>query len=98
MNNEITDKTHVLITSGMGRIYITAKEAAHIRQAIEDGTKTIFLGDQMITTSAIRGIITGDQLVEADRTRGGEFKCKFGQYHARGIQCNCAEGRRLGLL
>lgn len=99
MSSEITDKTHVIVVQGVGRIYVNKAEADAVKQTMVIGeAQTVVVGDNFIRVNSINAIVPASEIQNLDRYRQGDFRCNYGTWHSKGMQCNCAEAKRLGML
>ena len=99
MNSEITNKTYVAVVAGIGRIYLTKREANIIMAAMDsEDTKSIQVGESKFRIASIHGIAPVGEIQNLDRIKQGDFMCKNNTWHSRNEKCNCAEAMQYGLL
>lgn len=84
---ELTDKTKAIITRNLGNIYINDKQAKSIQEAIVGGEKYIILEGDLIMTSDIVAVCGADKVVDQDRIKHGDYKCKYGFWHEKNMKC-----------
>lgn len=100
MSQELSTETYIMVVTGVGRVYLSASQAVTVSAAMdrEDSVNIEIPDKGKFKISSIHALVKAGIIEETDKIKQGEFKCKFGTWHTRGKECNCAEGRRLGIL
>lgn len=80
----LTDKIYRLITS-VGIYNLTEIEKNKLVKSLD--AQYIQIDGDIIMTHQIRGIVHGDRLLDLDKIKKGEWKCKYDQWHTKGEQC-----------
>lgn len=90
MANELTDKTHVLVTR-LGDFWVNQQRGANIMQLkMRDPNAQFEMDGSYITAPSIDGLLTAQQYAELQNKRRGMWQCKWQQWHNRNDQCFCA--------
>lgn len=93
---ELTQDNFVVVTRGTGRYYVSEQRAKNLIDLINDinAPKMVELDGAFIAISDIAGIASAHQIEMMDRQRRGDWRCKFGNWHAKTEQCKCNWGKQ----
>jgi hypothetical protein len=82
------------VTRNLGRLLLTPDQAAQVKSKLLDSsTKAVLVEGNLIMVSDIQGVVNGSQLRDADRVKGGDWKCqKHGNWIPRGNKCGYCGG------
>lgn len=88
MKTQLSDKTHVVTTRQGGRFYVTAKQANNVKMLLSGGGQGfVVVGESLIRVDDVNGVLTGEDIENADHQKRGEWKCKYDKWHERGQGC-----------
>lgn len=94
MGNEITNKTHVLVTS-LGDFWLSAERGANVMQAAQRQPHAQFdIDGNFITARSIEGLLSAAQYSVMQNKRRGMWQCKYEVWHTRFEQCYCARNQQ----
>lgn len=87
MANELTDKTHVLVTR-LGDFWVKHERGLKIMGIKQQDPQASFeLDGSFISANAIDGLLTAEQYNELQIKRRGGWQCKYGYWHEKFNQC-----------
>jgi hypothetical protein len=89
--NELTKgQSCILLRNGM-QVWIDNDKAEKLQVILQDITESKFIKfeDKTLNTADITGVFTAFDLEEFNRIKNGEWKCKKGNWHAKGEDCRC---------
>lgn len=93
MSNEITDKTHVLVTR-LGDYWVSQERGAKIMAIKQQDPNAQFeIDGSYITAPSIEGLLNAGQYNDLQCKRRGMWQCKWQQWHNRNDNCFCAQNR-----
>lgn len=73
--NAISDKTHILFLFGGDRVFLNAREAELVKEAIKRGDRYIDLDTIFIATNQITKILHHADFIETEKIKRGDYKC-----------------------
>ena len=86
---EITKKQVCLVVRGGIEFWVDEERAENIKVLIKGGTKYLELGGDFLNTFEVVGIFTPESMEEKRRRNNGQWKCSHGEWHDRGVKCEC---------
>ena len=93
MSKALSTKRFALVLKDRSKYLLDEKEAELIRRALVNGSDFVEIGDNLISRYDISRLVGSENYEEAERIRGGEWKCGFcGRWHPRYEQCGCQGG------
>jgi hypothetical protein len=89
--NELTKKIMCIKMRDGVELWIEDDRIDNLKSYLKSltGTKFIEIGSEMINSADITGIYEATTMAEVVRRRNGEWKCKKGNWHAKGEDCRC---------
>lgn len=89
MESEITNKIYCLVTHRTGRYWITKERRDNILTVINSNSpsRMLEIDDNHIAIIDIAGIVKGDQIIQLDRIKKGDYQCRYGFWHDRNGTC-----------
>ena len=94
MEQQITDKTHLIILTNDIRIWITEKEFELFKGLISAGKSFVEIAGNIINTNTILFVGPRINIETADRIKRGEWQCSIcKRWHPRFEECGCQGGK-----
>ena len=97
--NNITNKTHVVVTRNLGVFYITEHQSDILKknQSLpfnhQNRMPSVEIDDVHISSSNIIGIMSASKWSDISREKNGEWKCQSGNWHNKFEKCKCNWGK-----
>lgn len=93
MANELTDKTHVLVTR-LGDFWVNQKRGTDIMAIkMRDPNAQFEMDGSFITAPSVDGLLSAKEYNDLQCKRRGMWQCKWEQWHNRNDNCFCAQNR-----
>lgn len=92
--NELTNKTHVIVTRQMGIFYVDSTRAEKIVNLMNSNNppRIFKIDESYIELAGITGVDTAARYEEQKKVKNGEWKCHSGNWHTKFEQCKCGWG------
>ena len=95
MNQQLTDKTKVIMLKGGFKCYISDLQFEGLKAAIQTQKKSIFLDDYYFNSEAILFILPAADIERDDRIKRGDWICPKGSWHKKNEECQCSYIERM---
>lgn len=92
--NELTNRTHVIVTRQMGIFYVDKDRAEKIVTLMNSNNppRIFKIDESYIELAGITGVDTAARYEEQKRMKNGDWKCHSGNWHTKFEQCKCGWG------
>ncbi|NCD07234.1 MAG: hypothetical protein EOL97_14060 [Spirochaetia bacterium] len=98
--NEITKQQKCIKMRNNISIWIDEEVADKIEESLKQGNSGRFIKVEgnLLNVVDITGIYTPKALDEYTREKNGEWKCKYGNWHKKGQECECNNNKRTSVI
>ena len=86
---QLTDKIYCLVLNNGIEIWLNQKQKDWVSDRLVslESSKFIEIEGEIINSSAITGIISGEKMKTKERKKMGDYQCSYGFWHTRGQEC-----------
>lgn len=92
MKNELSTKNYVLVLTDKSRFFLDEREADAVKDLIKSGAKYLEIGESLISVYSFSKLIGSAEYEEAEKARGGMWKCDYHFWHKMREDCGHRRG------
>lgn len=79
-------------------LWLEEDRIKNVKEFLKTAKGFIEIDNEMINSVDIIGIFSARTMEEQIRIKNGEWKCKFGNWHKKGQECNCSNNKRTSVI